>query len=273
MKENDIDKLFRDAAEDHMAKPSPQLWDRIAQQLDEEKESEEGIVPLIPLTKKRSYQWVKYAAACALIGVGLFAYFANQHESIDANTQIAQQKATVPNSSELKDVEQPKKDVTIHTESSNNASPQEKHLAYSPNLVQKEESIKNSPSVSTEQKSIASVNLPVANQVVTIEESEMADRYQVQLAEVPMADLPTRYVTEVDPIKPLIEPFEEEEEMMIAGTVRKATTNVINKIINVVNDHTPTQVTKDVYVTKDDEGSFRLEVGNLFAKNRIRKRK
>ena len=38
MKEKDLDKLFRDALKSEDATPSPQLWDKIAQQLDEEGE-------------------------------------------------------------------------------------------------------------------------------------------------------------------------------------------------------------------------------------------
>ncbi|WP_133228463.1 hypothetical protein [Sphingobacterium corticibacter] len=268
MKEKDLDKLFRDALESEQATPGPQLWDKIAQQLDEEAESEDRIVPLIPaISKKRNYQWVKYAAACALVGVGLFAYFTTQQEITAPQKEMAHQPPA------QKEVEQMNESSSFDVESTPSHITEEKIVAYSTTPVHQQESVREIPSESVKQKHIASVDQPEVNQLATIEQAEALDLPPVRLAEVPAVNLPTRFVTDVEPIKPLIEPFEEEEEMMIAGTVRKATSNVINKIIDVVSDNTPTQVTKDVYVLKDDEGSFRLEIGNLFAKNRTKKRK
>lgn len=276
MKEKDIDKLFRDAVQSEEATPSPQLWAKIAQQLDEEAEREEGIVPMIATTKKPVYAWVKLAAACALIGLGLFAYFAQQHEPVAPNTQIVQQKPATQktNKPKTEGLEQAVESTVAHAQPVKNIFRQEKQLAYSPIPLQKAESMKTSPNIVPERKRIAPVRLPLEDQISVMADLEIPKLDQVQLAEVQtMTELPTRYVTDVEPIKPLIEPFEEEEEMMIAGTVRKATGSVISKIIHVVNDNTPTQVTKDIYVLKDDEGSFRLELGNIFAKNRTKKRK
>lgn len=267
MKEKDIDKLFRDALQSEEATPSPQLWDKIAQQLDEEAEREEGIVHLVPVTKIRNYQWVKYAAACALVGVGLFAYFTTQQEITAPQTNMAhQQKAQ-------NEVKQTNEDIAPEEmEIESNVQP-ERLLTNNTTPVQQEEFVRERYVEPIEQKHLVPVNQPEVNQLAAIEQAEVPDLPPVRLAEVPAVNLPTRFVTDVEPIKPLIEPFEEEEEMMIAGTVRKATSNVFNKIIDVVSDNTPTQVTKDVYVLKDDEGSFRLEIGNLFAKNRTKKRK
>lgn len=268
MKEKDLDKLFRDALESEQATPSPQLWDKIAQQLDEEAESEDRIVPLIPaISKKRNYQWVKYAAACALVGIGLFAYFAMQQEITAPQKEMAQQQPA------QKEVEQMNEGTSFDLESTPSQVEEEKIVAYSAAPVHQHASARETPSEYVKQKQITPVDQPEVNQLANIEQSEVPNLPAARLAEVPAVNLPTRFVTDVEPIKPLIEPFEEEEEMMIAGTVRKATSNVINKIIDVVSDNTPTQVTKDVYVLKDDEGSFRLEIGNLFAKNRTKKRK
>ncbi|MFD2743322.1 MULTISPECIES: hypothetical protein [Sphingobacterium] len=268
MKDQDIDKLFRDALEGEEATPKPQLWDKIAQQLDEEMASKKDIVPLIPVAKKRKYLWMPYAAACTLVGVGLFAYFTNQNEVFTPQPSTAHLPAVVA------DVDSSNQDsAPSHTQAVKDIIRTEKQLAYSPATPHQEESTKKVVNEPVEQKRVAPVREPELSQSALIEQSEVSTLPVIQLAEVSAVELPTRFVTDVEPIKPLIEPFEEEEEMMIAGTVRKATTNVINKIINVVNDNTPTQVTKDVYVLKDDEGSFRLELGNIFAKNRSKKRK
>lgn len=272
MKEQDIDKLFRDAAESHKASPSPQLWDKIAQQLEEEKESEAGSVKIIPVIQKRTYAWIRYAAAaCVLVGIGMFVYLANQQDDSDATNQLVNQQPTKTHKNELTQEMTPSNNA-INTpeiiENTDQSVSKDRQIASTDVSVKNEKAIKaNSEVLSSEQKRIAPVMAPVDDLHIAMEEPNMPMLPKVQLADVPAVALPTRFVTDVEPVKPLIEPFDEEEEMMIAGTVRKTTNNVLNKIITAVNDNTPMQV------KTDDEGSFRLDVGNLFAKNRTRKRK
>ncbi len=274
MKEQDIDKLFREGLENHQSEPSAALWDKIAKQLDEEQ------TPVHTLPKAKNSHWWRYAtAACALIAVGLFAYLRQENIKHSESTKHIAQVSSIENT--------PSEDSTIQDSeivTTTNVSQEERKLAVSSEGDAKEHKIIATVDQQEDARIMAStissrndvkkvlVSEPaLAEELVNTESVEIPTVQPAQVTQLASVNMPTRYVTEVDPIKPIIEPFEEEEDMMIAGTLRKATTQVFKKIINVVNENTTGQIAKDIFVTKDEEGSLRLEVGNLFARNRTKK--
>lgn len=276
MKEQDIDKLFREGLENHQSEPSAALWNKIAKQLDEEQ------TPVHTLPKEKNGHWWRYAtAACALIAVGLFAYLRQENIKHSKSTKHIAQVSSIENT--------PSEDSTIQDSeivTTTNVSQEERKLAVSSEgdakehkiiaTVDQQEDVRIMASTISSQNDVKKVRVAehaLAEELVNTEPVEIPTVRSAQMTQLASMDMPTRYVTEVDPIKPIIEPFEEEEDMMIAGTVRKATTQVFKKIINVVNDNTSGQVGKDVLLTKDEEGSIRLDLGNLFAKNRTKKRR
>ncbi|MFD2598411.1 hypothetical protein ACFSQ3_05545 [Sphingobacterium corticis] len=271
MKEQDIDKLFREGLENHPSEPSTALWDKIAKQLDEEQ------TPVHTLPKEKNGHWWRYAtAACALIAVGLFAYLRQENIKHSESTKHIAQVSSIENISSEDSESTTAGNVLKEDKLADDASESE---VKGPKIIatfDQQEDVRIMASTISPRNDVKKVLVSepaLAEELVNTEPVEIPTVRSAQMTQLASVDMPTRYVTEVDPIKPIIEPFEEEEDMMIAGTVRKATSQVFKKIINVVSENTTGQIAKDIFVTKDEEGSLRLEVGNLFAKNRTKKRR
>jgi len=82
MKDNELDDFFKESLKDEEITPNNLLWERIEQQLDEQK-----IIPI----KRASKKWQGYsiAASIALIlGISVMFYQSQQELSLENNAQI-----------------------------------------------------------------------------------------------------------------------------------------------------------------------------------------
>lgn len=285
MKEKDLEKLFRERLYDQEVPPSDHLWTAIEDQLDTETNK------VVQMPEKHSTPWSRYAAAaCILVLLSVGITFYRQRNN-DATTPIAQHSAPTIDST----TPQHKQAHSLNEEGPQILSQKTQRLE--PTTQQNTTGATHLASNSVAPKTAANKRretLPLKRVEVKTaldasapthkSEWREIDEEQTQqiamLPEVPQTaiepELPpiaTRSVTEIDPVKPLIEPFEEEEEFMIARQVNKVSNTIINGVLDVLkpSGKAPTEMKKETIITRDEEGSLHLDLGGLFARNRNRK--
>ncbi|WP_140937869.1 hypothetical protein [Sphingobacterium lumbrici] len=266
MEEKDIDNLFRDAFEQAESNPPSDMWKRIEAELDKENNS-------IILSKKDKFSLFKYAAAAVLLlGVGVAVYVLNQEKARLTNNSN-------PKQTEKKEIasipETTKKEIKVaqaSTSEEQNIKPLKKVVAQAvPNkkeLPAKQVSAQNAATRKT-QDNVENVYTPEK----TEEKSFQIATHDVN---VPNKDIssqtPVRQVTDVEQLKPLIDPEEEVNNMYASQPVENNNTIVTN-ILNAISENIEISTKKDIRFRSDDEGSIRIDFINSLVKNRIKKRK
>lgn len=267
-KREDIDKLFRDALQDHESSPNPEIWDKITKQLDEDP----NVVPMASARRSRM-AWAKYAAAaCLLIGVTV-GYFALRNDSIPANPSLSHQ--------DTKESGQRKVVADVAPTTGGDRPTIQKDivevdpiLPETKNILTASRTAEQEPRIQEERQEKIR---PFEEELMVVENIEYATieaETELQFAHIAKEPQEPTFisVTEADPIRPMIEPFEEEDHM-IAGAVRKTTRTIVSGLLNTVSDNITNIARKEVKVSTDDEGTLRVDFGNILARNKNKRRR
>lgn len=267
MNDKDLDKLFRERLTGVEPQPSPRIWENIEAELDAGSGQ----------SKVRKLTWLKYAAAAiAVVGIGVTLYV----QPVRTNNEIAKIEAQ----KESSDINMP---TTSHTTQQANFD--------DTNEQQKVEILNRAPQPSSNQQTVerfAQVVRKKYKQQTLASGSESADqssvhvdakKEQVSLAKVALASLDIQpqtatstqaYVTyqtvEVAPIRPLIDIVENEETMLASGKQKKE--GLVSGLLNKISGALSSDEEGPIRFSNDEEGSFRLDINNGYAKNRLKRR-
>jgi len=254
MNDNELDKLFREQLKDQPSKPSARIWDNIEAELDRKDKK----------VKVLHLSWLKYAAvALAVLGTSTWWYMQQTSE----NT-IAQQSPSVPQVIEQAHEPALTEKITKETptiapekESSTLASNREKPVlkienTLRPTKVERAEEAEKPEE--TKHLMLASMSLNKPN--IALPE------------DINDGQTPKRRVVEIAPIRPLVDLSEDDTESMLAFTPAP-TESVVTGILNKISDVIVSDEQKKPRFSRDEEGSFRIDFNNNFAKNRFKKRK
>ncbi|TDS13915.1 hypothetical protein [Sphingobacterium paludis] len=256
MKDDQLDKLFRDRLNDLKVPPSEDIWARIDAELGTTHQA-------LPFWKQ---SWLRYAAA-AVLALSFAALFYNSSDNEIENTvatPIAEMQQ--PNSVQPIEKQTPKQPLTQ----------QDDKLAYMEKAdTAPETAVKKKPSRLTE------VALAKAD------ESRESEKLAVELPNVKVAmvevapidslksaTLMSHKVVEIEPIQPLIDNPEEEESMFASAPAtpvaqKGLVAGLLNKISEVVNPDD----SKTIHFSNDEEGSLRVDIFNSLVKTRKKHRK
>jgi len=270
MENKDIDKLFRQAFEDAEQEVNPDIWQNIENELDKEVKKTTSIL-------FKAYRRIGYAAAVFIVlGISFFFLKDKPKEQIVAEQltagqddilaqttpvvaeELISQKDTLADTAVLDKIENA---IAVKTSRKTdfNVAKSVPHSQQNNNSA--------ASSVSTENRE----ELPIA---VVPDLSIDKGTIQENPAKLSQSDIPTRQVTEIEPIKPLVV-FEEEEESMYAANEASANkeNTVITTILNKLSENIDLKSKKEVRFKSDDEGSIFINLVNPLAKNPNKKRK
>lgn len=256
MKEEDIDRLFREAFHEAEETPNRNVWQRIERQLDESKKK-----PVrLPFRKQT---WIRYAGAAILL---LGTTFGLLKLNYKGDTQSVYRNET----------------IIAQKQESKEKSLRMQH----PESIEQEQLDTNKD----KQEKIQNANIAVAIQSQRLEEQESYDRVNVDLKIGDLAEskpkllslkgveegytssIPVHQVTEIEDIKPLIN-LDEETESMYAQTPHETVNKtVVTSILNTISEKIEVSTTKDIRFRADEEGSFRIDILNSLVKNRNKKK-
>lgn len=257
MKENDIDRLFREAFQEAEETPSKHVWEQIEKQLEEDDN-------IVRMPSKRKFRIIS-AAAAIVIFMGSLAFFKiyysnqNEIEYVQVNTlknHPSENKG--PNITET--TVSPHRNTIEIVENENRTSaitnPGGQHIIENKKPdVKKDENITKLKLVQLEE---------IKPYIARIETS----------SEMSTPQAPIRQVTEVEDIKPLIEPEEETESMLAqVSPVVSNNKNIVTSILNTISENIEVGDSKEIRFRADEEGSLRIDILNSLVKNRNKKRK
>lgn len=256
MKEEDIDRLFREAFHEAEETPNQNVWQRIERELEESQKK----TIRFPLRKQ---PWIRYAAAAILILVAAFGLLKISYRSdtqspdrsetiVAQNQENKEKKTTIQHSENLEQVQ-----ITSNKEKGETIQSADIALAVQPQRVEK-------------QKSYDRVNVDL--KIGDLEESKPKLLNLKEVQEVYTSNIPVHQVTEIEDIKPLIDLDEETESMYAHAPHEAANKNVVTSILNTISEKIEVSTTKDIRFRADDEGSFRIDILNSLVKNRNKKK-
>lgn len=248
MKEKDIDRLFRDTFYEAEETPDKSIWQRIEKQLDEEK----NVVHL----PQRRQTWISYAAAAILILGATLAII--KLDYVPENRPLAHVKPSPI-------FEQP----TDHGTSKVVQVNQTEHTSNKPEITvashDQRQHIRKQDHTDRVHVELLTHDLEEIKPILALPETP-------SLAIT--SDVPVYQVTEIEDIKPLIEPEEEMESMYAQTTpATPAGKNIVTSILNTISENIEVSNTKDIRFRADEEGSLRIDILNSLVKNRNKKRK
>lgn len=250
MENKDIDKLFREVFSDAQENPPNDMWSKIESSLDEEKK-------VIPLKRSTAHVY-KYAAA-AVIALGLI--FSTYKFLIVKDNKLSPSVIAEKNN---KAIEKTQSVITYDS---------------TLKVLEKKQPLQNKLAALPQSSSEMTGNKKLTNsrELVSIEEIKvpsLAIDLDKQPHSITALNVSVNQVTEVDDIKPLIEPEEETESMYASSqTKHQSNSNVVTTILNTLSENIEVSDTKDIRFRADEEGSLRIEIFNSLVKNRIKKRK
>lgn len=289
MKDQDVDKLFRDALQKHEASPSADLWQKIERELEHEGE----VLPMIP-TKTRRFTWKPYAAAASLFILCGATFFVMRNTDISS---VQHGTAHVERLPESKASEGTAADSDQQVSEDNVVPKNERQQLASKTIerTNRQDGITSNDTrkdelvtmefTDREETIIAANSERLAPEAITARHEPLSDVQQVviepsntQLAQLEVASPHTQpvyvEVTDVEPVKPLLERFDgEDDEMFAASEVRKVKGGILNGIKNLVNENVSAITGREVNIGADAEGSLRIDIGNGLARNRNKNRK
>lgn len=243
MKEQDIDRLFREAFHEAEEKPSQNVWQHIEKQLNEEQR-------IMPLYSKRKH-WIAYAAAIIVfLGIGLTFLKLNFTSQKNQGLQITKHTEPIPTETveTVKDQADIKPEIIATTKA--------------PQITKQ-----NIKSPKENGRSNIELN------IIRIESSKPVLGPIDLSAKITPRSIPVYQVTEVEDIKPLIEP-EVEIESMYAQTATAASNHtLVTTILNGISEKIEISDSKDIRFRADEEGSISIDILNSLVKNRNKKRK
>lgn len=255
MENKDIDKLFRDSFNNAEATPSPDLWQRIETQLNQE----EKIVSL----PKRKFAWLPYASAAAILLIIGGALLFHKKEIATPDTLASHEKSgtivennTTPTATgSIKEYKQnePVKTVGHSTSNVQLAVTKRPKATKETTTLKRLESIKN----------------------IEIQEEEVSTPQLTELAVVKPVETGTYQVVEIEDLKPLIEPEEDQSSMLAAveTETNKGSNTIITSLLNAITNNIDTEKAKEIRFSADEEGSIRINLLNSFTRNRNKNRR
>lgn len=253
MKENDIDNLFRETFRHAEESPRADLWQNI------EKELVASAEP-IKLSKKKSIWYSIAAAAVLLLAFGVGLKLMQQTNDIEVKSTSEALMVNLPPVSTQDQEEKNKVQTVDKTQTS----------------LQQD----NNHNIIVANKTKRNTEVPSQDQfeeeriVSTIEYQLEGESLEItNFSPLRTLELQIHQVTEIEDIKPLIEP-EEEMESMLASTDNQAENkNVVTTILNTITDKITINEKNSISFSADDEGSFKINIINSIAKNRNKKRR
>jgi hypothetical protein len=262
MENKDLDKLFHDTFNDAEQTPNDQVWQNIEAALDKQKQN------IVPLQRKKGFSWWSYAAAASvLVTLGIVFWTV---EIAEDSTKQQRQIAMQPSANETT-VWQGEQHEEVPTAVIKGPE-QEYSIAEQTqtNIVATTTQPKEMPAPSihpAEKKTIPTLDREGIESTVPNTDRPLATVHMVSTP-------PTYKVTEVEDIKPLIEP-EEEVESMYASTSTKGQgkTTILTSLLNRISENVEISDTKEIRFSADEEGSLRVDVLNSLARNRNKKRR
>lgn len=241
MNDKQLDKLFRDSLEHAEATPPDGIWKNIDAQLGKRRNT--------PL--KRMYSWRGAAAIALCMLTGLLCYRVLQPEHEIQTARVGH-------------IERPHNDTQPITDPAENSQTEQLPQPQATTVLQRP-SLPPPP-----KKRNAPVGKSPGSEPLRLSELALASLSLSDKADSVPARLPTHRVVEVGPIQPLVE-NPEEEDAMLAGSrppERGLVTTLLNKVTEIVNPDD----SKTIHFSKDDEGSFRVDIYHSLVKNKRKRR-
>lgn len=255
MNDNELDKLFREQLKDRPSKPSAGLWDTIEAELDRQDKK----------VKVHHLSWLKYAAvALAVVGTSTWWYTQQTSEN-----NLAQHSATTQHHVEETATPKPIEKISAAPTTSTAGQKEEPILASTAKKTTLKEAVKQKlvqdvpiqgKEKPTETEHLTLASMPLSKPNLTLSE-DLNDDQSVK-----------RRVVEIAPIRPLVDLSEEDTESMLAFAPAP-TESVVTGILNKISDVIVSDDQKKPRFSRDEEGSFRIDFNNNFAKNKFKRRK
>lgn len=245
MKNEDIDKLFRDHFDKLDIQPSADIWNKIEADLDEQK--------IVPIKKKTKWLIPLISIAATLICIGIFSLLVmEQSTSIIETTNIVIRKQDRVGHEEQKEpVEDPIEAKEEPIRFAVKALPEETQDTRNGYQIT---SVDPKVSQVDEQVALKKLKLTAEQPMLVVVDS------QAQIA----------HAMEYIPIKPIIENPEEEESMMASTSASKQ--NVVTKVLNILSKTINQGNGSEVQFSNDDEGTLQIDLLNTLVKNKKRKK-
>lgn len=261
MENKDLDQLFRDGFNDAEEQPQDKVWQNIEAALEQQQAQK-----IVPVVRKTAFHWLHYAAAASvLVALGIVFWTVQTAEDRAGTEQKAAMQQT-PGEPPHQVAEVPDM-IPMETKEKKAVVP-DKPLEQTVIVATKQvvETYK-SPSPTE-----ARVKLPNLN-LEGIESTAPTRLTSLTTAEDKSAP-PTYRVTEIENIKPLIEPEEELESMYAsAAPETKGKATIVTTLLNSISENIEISPTKDIRFRSDEEGSLRIDILNSLVKNRNKKRR
>lgn len=251
MKEKEFDKFFRDNLIDIEETPSPQIWNKIEQELNN--------TPVVSIRKKKSIWFYTSSAAAILLALSFSYMFLNQSNEIDKTKTIAHNS-----SFEQNQIVEPKLKTTESLLHESTVTLENKNVLVSSNTDKKthQPHIEN---IVTEEK------IEKENHVIS-EKLFAKTELNSQVTESKLTELTVINVTEIEDIKPLVQLDEEVESMYANNSNSKTNSNVVLSVLNKISENIDV-LDNNIRFSADEEGSVRVDLINSLVKNRFKKRK
>lgn len=259
MKEEDIDRLFREAFHEAEEIPNKNVWQQIEQQLDEKK------IIQIP---SRKYGWIKYAAAILILAstfmlTKVIYNTDGTRQDSDAVITAQHSEAKPDTMASLEQIEQ----LTIQEDADRSRDDNKKDQTVRIASI----NLHELPESKTGIKEASKRN----NIEIIVNDLEETKPMLTGLGDFHQADgtnIPVRQVTEIEDIKPLIDLDEETESMYAQAPHETSNKNIVTSILNSISEKLEVSPTKDIRFRADEEGSLRIDILNSLVKNRNKKK-
>ncbi|MGJ1285416.1 hypothetical protein ACR79P_02785 [Sphingobacterium spiritivorum] len=238
MTDKELDKLFRDQLGNAESTPSPDIWDRIEQELPKEE---------VTSKKTSIYPLWKWTAAAAIVATGIFStwYFQQGEQESEHLTE----HHAIPSHDKERskpDVESIPSDPIVAERKDN-----ERFAFEEEKPSKKRNDIPEEVTERPQQKEVSTAN--EGAQLVAL--SQQMDTIPNNIS---LPDLTTR-VTDVPPLKALIESPEVEETMMAIHEPEKQKTFGIGTILNSLIGKADRSDGKKLHFDTDEEGSLSIQ--------------
>lgn len=244
MKNQDIDKLFRDHFDNLDIQPGTDIWKKIELDLDEEK--------VISIKKKTNWLNPLITTAAILICIGIFSLLL-----LRQSTSTTEKKITVA----LK-MDKPAQDQQIDNNNKTEIiDSQIQIVATAINKAKRKKSI-NTPSLQVP-AAVSSLEMHEAFNKVKMD-------HEQPIVVVVDAQAQLAHAMDYIPIKPLIENPDEEDSMMAAANDGSQT--IVTKVLNILSKTINQGNIPEVQFSNDDEGSLQIDLFNSMVKNKKRKK-
>lgn len=272
MKNRELDDLFRKHLREQEVAPPEALWDNIQTQLDQQ-------VPLQPLKRKpaRSLRWVPYAAAASLLLILGITYLTTRDPK-DPTGRLATTQEILP-PAERRVYASPNEPVQEHNDqreerpeafTEKKASKPTNVLAARPTQV-----LSGTAKPNASEQHRLQADVPEPTDTITERYAPIAPIAERLLVDaIPVSPEKPIYVevTEVEPIKPLIESIDDEEDgKMYASEQRKIKGSILSGITSLISENISAITGKEVSIGTDEEGSLRIDLGNTLVRTKKRK--